>query len=43
MSGELTFATVPETDRWAQHLGIEIVEITPGKYIGKCIFAQDMQ
>ena len=29
MSGELTFATVPETDRWAQHLGIEIVEITP--------------
>ncbi len=31
MSGELTFATVPETDRWAQHLGIEIVEITPGR------------
>ena len=29
MSGELTFATVPETDRWAQHLGIVIVEITP--------------
>lgn len=30
-SETLTFATVPETDRWARHLGIEVVEITSGR------------
>ena len=31
MSGGLPFSTVPEADRWATHLGIEIVEIAPGR------------
>ena len=31
MSGGLPFSTVPEADRWATYLGIEIVEIAPGR------------
>lgn len=31
MSDDAAFTRVPETDRWASHLGIEIVEIVPGR------------
>lgn len=31
MSEPLSFASIPETDQWASHLGIEVVEIAIGR------------